>query len=154
MTIDMDNDRIPSVWRLEFENAELRAHIQELEAALDSAHATIGENIWRFWRDKAKEAVGKLIAATDVRDQAIARAEQAETALQFYADPANWRDTPPWDGDPDCISPKAIPGIASEDIWYCDCGDTARRALKGGDDSRRSNVIPALDAALRALKGG
>jgi hypothetical protein len=49
-------------------------------------------------------------------------------ALQFYADPKNWIDTPSWDGDPSCISPKAIP-VLREDGRPCDCGETARKAL-------------------------
>ncbi|MER8924310.1 hypothetical protein [Mesorhizobium sp. M0859] len=49
-------------------------------------------------------------------------------ALKFYADPANWIDTPSWDGDPTCITPKAIP-VTKEDGRPCDCGDMARAAL-------------------------
>lgn len=56
------------------------------------------------------------------------RVDSAEKALKFYADPANWIDTPPWDGDPNCVSPKAVP-VTKEDGRPCDCGDTARAAL-------------------------
>jgi hypothetical protein len=49
-------------------------------------------------------------------------------ALEFYANPDNWIDTPSWDGDPSCITPKAIP-VTSEDGRPCDCGDRARSAL-------------------------
>ncbi len=31
----------------------LSARVEELEAALDSEHASVGSNIWRFWRDQA-----------------------------------------------------------------------------------------------------
>lgn len=51
-------------------------------------------------------------------------------ALEFYANPDNWIDTPPWDGDPEMITPKAIPVLRSgEDGNPCDCGDVARAAL-------------------------
>lgn len=54
----------------------------------------------------------------------------AVKALEFYANPENWIDTPSWDGDPDCITPKAIPVIDDGDgARPCDCGDTARDAL-------------------------
>jgi hypothetical protein len=54
--------------------------------------------------------------------------EKMQQALKFYADPNNWIDTPSWDGDPGCITPKAIP-VTSEDGRPCDCGSTAREAL-------------------------
>lgn len=60
---------------------------------------------------------------------ALARAERLEGALSFYANPDNWRDTPSWDGDPDCITPKAIPVDHAQDGSPCDCGDIARAAL-------------------------
>lgn len=65
MTHDYDDARPPSAGRLEAENADLRARVAELEAALDSHHAEVGHNIWRFWLDKAQEAVGKLAIARD-----------------------------------------------------------------------------------------
>jgi hypothetical protein len=55
------------------------------------------------------------------------------SALEFYGNPSNYIDTPPWDGDPDCITPHAIPVLDhGDDGRPCDCGDTARNALKGG----------------------
>jgi hypothetical protein len=50
-------------------------------------------------------------------------------ALRFYANPDNWIDTPSWDGDPSCLTPKAIPVDRSQDGSPCDCGDIARKAL-------------------------
>ena len=38
---------------------EAADRIAELEAALDSEHASVGHNIWRFWSDKAREIAGK-----------------------------------------------------------------------------------------------
>ncbi len=71
-----------------------------------------------------------LVAALELeRDAALARAERLEVALSFYANPDNWRDTPSWDGDPDCITPKAIPVDHAQDGSPCDCGDIARAAL-------------------------
>ena len=52
-------------------------------------------------------------------------------ALRFYADPANWIDTPDWDGDGSGGSPKAIPVDRSQEGSPCDCGDKARDALAG-----------------------
>jgi len=37
----------------------LAAERDELAAALDSHHAEVGSNIWRFWRDKAREPAGE-----------------------------------------------------------------------------------------------
>ncbi|MER9685887.1 hypothetical protein [Mesorhizobium sp. M0139] len=51
-------------------------------------------------------------------------------ALTFYADPANWVDTPSWDGDPECITPKAIPVTKEDGQQICDCGDIARKAVQ------------------------
>jgi len=57
-----------------------------------------------------------------------APAVEVREALEFYANPDNWINTPSWDGDPECITPKAIP-VTREDGRPCDCGDTARKAL-------------------------
>ncbi|TIU88841.1 MAG: hypothetical protein E5W06_00300 [Mesorhizobium sp.] len=58
-------------------------------------------------------------------------------ALKFYADPENWIDTPSWDGDPTCFTPKAIPVTKEEDgSRPCDCGDVARAALPPGCESQ------------------
>lgn len=56
-------------------------------------------------------------------------------ALEFYANPKNWQDTPPWDGDPDCITPAAIPVDHSQEGSPCDCGDRARAALSSTGDT-------------------
>lgn len=52
--------------------------------------------------------------------------ERLRTALQFYADPANWIDAE-WDDG--CNTPNAIPAVNQEGAWVCDCGDIARAAL-------------------------
>lgn len=49
-------------------------------------------------------------------------------ACRFYANEKNWIDSPSWDGDPDCFTPKAVP-ISPEETQHCDCGDVARLAL-------------------------
>lgn len=67
--------------------------------------------------------------------------DRLREALRFYADPANWIDTPPWEGDPEMVTPKAIPVLDDgEGSRPCDCGDTARAALstttkEGGSDA-------------------
>lgn len=43
----------------------LQAKVADLEAALDSKHAEVGSNIWRFWRDQAQECAKALKEATD-----------------------------------------------------------------------------------------
>ncbi len=52
--------------------------------------------------------------------------------IRFYADSANFIDTPPWeDGDLDLTTPLAVPVLRSADMPpICDCGDTARDAIK------------------------
>lgn len=63
-------------------------------------------------------------------EAALSAPSVAMKALEFYANPRNWIDTPSWDGDPDCITPKAIPVTDDGDgARPCDCGDTARAAL-------------------------
>lgn len=71
-------------------------------------------------------------AVQTIRDEVadlIRENERLRIALQFYADPANYMDTPSWDSDPDCITPKAIPMTIEEYSIVCDCGDIARAAL-------------------------
>jgi hypothetical protein len=60
-------------------------------------------------------------------------APSVREALEFYADPDNWTDTPSWDGDPDNTTPKAIPILRNDEGHPCDCGDTARKALAALD---------------------
>ena len=55
--------------------------------------------------------------------------ERLREALEFYADPENWIDTPAWDGDPEVFTPKAIPVRREDGTFHCDCGDTALSAL-------------------------
>lgn len=69
------------------------------------------------------------IGAISERDTYRAQLAEANKALDFYADPKNWIDTPSWDGDTSCITEKAIPVTMQEGSQICDCGDVARRAL-------------------------
>lgn len=50
--------------------------IDELEEALDSKHASVGHNIWRFWSDKAREIAKKL-------DEARSRIERLEVNISL-----------------------------------------------------------------------
>ncbi len=67
----------------------------------------------------------------------IERVERAEAenarmreALEFYAEPANFLNSPPWEEDPECFTPNAVPFTTQEDgAKVCDCGDKARAAL-------------------------
>ncbi|RWF33749.1 hypothetical protein [Mesorhizobium sp.] len=69
-------------------------------------------------------------------------------ALRFYADPNNWIDTPSWDGDPTCFTPKAIPVTKEEDGSHpCDCGDVARAALAAMNEE-----VAITDAMVEAFK--
>lgn len=87
------------------------AEIERLRAALASA---------------AKGAISQLEACNEYRVEI----EQLRAALEYYANPRNWIDSPSWDGDPGCFTPKAIPVIREVDgSSPCDCGDTARAAL-------------------------
>lgn len=75
-------------------------------------------------------ALGKAIEAALSAAEPQPAPSVAVKALEFYANPRNWIDTPSWDGDPDCITPKAIPVTDDGDgARPCDCGDTARAAL-------------------------
>jgi len=60
--------------------------------------------------------------------QLLASEERLRAAVQFYADPANWVDSPDWDGH-DTSTPKSVP-VSNEPGRPCDCGDIAREALK------------------------
>jgi hypothetical protein len=137
--------------RLASENAKLAGEVKEAWAQIEAMthdHATdveaAGEEIRQL---KAKtqvqhmllnntELVGRLAAnkITTLRAQIAAlqaAAAEMRAALEFYADPKNWIDTPSWNGDFECITPKAVP-VLSEEGRPCDCGDTARAALASG----------------------
>ncbi len=116
--------------------------VQDAAAALRAllARAEAAERERDNWKRRAEDMHRRVTAAEgcaynrwmrDQRDAARAEAARLREGLQFYADPANWRDTPSWDGDPDCITPKAIPVDRSQDGSPCDCGDRARAALAG-----------------------
>lgn len=69
-------------------------------------------------------------------DLAEARLKQAVEVIEFYANPDNWIDTPSWDGDPECFTPKAVPVINQGDGGTpCDCGDTVRQFIKEQADA-------------------
>jgi hypothetical protein len=53
----------------------------ELERALDSHHADVGHNIWRFWRDKANEMLAKKNAA-EARERAADELANAVAYLE------------------------------------------------------------------------
>ncbi len=86
-----------------------------------------GPQVWL----KQKDNWGRIRASGSTELERLkAENERMRKALEFYASPSNWINTPPWDGDPECISEKAIP-VLPEEGRPCDCGDTARAALKG-----------------------
>lgn len=68
------------------------------------------------------------LSLLDERDRLLAANEGMRKALEFYANPNNWVDTPSWDGDPSCITPKGVP-VVDTMTGECDCGETARAAL-------------------------
>ncbi|RWX70448.1 hypothetical protein EN780_03370 [Mesorhizobium sp. M4B.F.Ca.ET.089.01.1.1] len=81
--------------------------------------------------------------------------ESMVKALKFYADAENWIDTPSWDGDPTCVTPKAIPVTKEEDgSRLCDCGDVARAALASLNEAASAGVGPtgAQAQTLRACE--
>lgn len=89
--------------------------------------------------DYASRILGALVTPPPTsRVDADLRAENERLlkAVEFYANPANWIDTPDWDG-PDTATPKAVP-VLSEPFGSrpCDCGDTARAALSTPAPSR------------------
>lgn len=57
------------------------ARIAELEAALDSKHASVGHNIWRFWSDKACEMADKMVDAR--KDAQTARNDALREAAEW-----------------------------------------------------------------------
>ncbi|MGN6773139.1 MAG: hypothetical protein ACTHJQ_25320 [Rhizobiaceae bacterium] len=93
---------------------------------------------------------GKMLMHEEDRDliermiSAALKASPSQGALracvEFYANPENWIDTPPWDGDPDCITPKAIPVYREDGNQICDCGNHARRTLAGAEASSKEPI--------------
>lgn len=56
--------------------------------------------------------------------------DRLRTALEWYANPANYIDAQWDDGSTDgCDTPNAIPAVVQDGVWVCDCGDIARAAL-------------------------
>lgn len=110
----------------ERENAELRAKV----------------DVQRESKEYAQRCCIKAEARAETAERQLAERDaelaRKDKALCYYANPENWIDTPPWDGDPDCITPKAIPIIrGGDDGSPCDCGDAARAALGSGDGGWR-----------------
>jgi len=66
-------------WQASQHNKALQARVAELEAALDSEHASVGYNIWRFWSDKALKYAEKNKAMR-------ARVAKLEEALNRLSD--------------------------------------------------------------------
>jgi hypothetical protein len=112
---------------------------------------------------------GQLMLRAAFYIRALSRADDASNAsaearlreaLEFYADERNWIDTPSWDGDPSCTTPKAIPMQSTEDSGrICDCGDTARNIINelydsaispaGADEGKESEGgLPPIDETL------
>jgi hypothetical protein len=57
-------------------------HLEELEAALDSEHATVGAGIWHFWSDKAQQMAQRNALLAIERNEAERRAAEAERKLE------------------------------------------------------------------------
>jgi hypothetical protein len=68
---------------MERERDEARARVEELEAAIDSEHADVGHNIWRFWRDQARETAERN---KELRVLAAARTEETAELISAMAD--------------------------------------------------------------------
>jgi len=118
---DAESERLDYQWRAEYERAFLAVAVSRPGWAIEDA------------REWASDCVSDALATySGSKTPAVAEAGRLREALAFYADPANWRDTPSWDGDPDCITPKAIPVDHTQEGSPCDCGDRARAALEGG----------------------
>ncbi|QRE77357.1 hypothetical protein [Methylobacterium aquaticum] len=123
---------------------------EEVERLVDALIAVAQDGAWTnhdgaasWGRDEYDTVYAKIVAARTALLSHISTAGRGEgagasavmrKALEFYADPKNWIDTPSWDGDPGCITPLAIP-IRDEGHGGtpCDCGDTARIALSAAD---------------------
>lgn len=56
--------------------------IDELEAALDSEHSSVGFNIWRFWSDKAREIAAKN---ADLRKEVAELKDRIEEMYELAA---------------------------------------------------------------------
>lgn len=127
-----------------------RAHaaVSAVEAALSTDAEPEGYGVFTKNKGQAEYRFSNLVSDTEEDAKELGReyftdsyivkplyaappaASVAVKALEFYADPKNWVDTPSWDGDPECITPKAIPVTDDGDgARPCDCGDTARAAL-------------------------
>lgn len=107
---------------------EIRAKLISFGVETDDVDGCNLPEAFEEFLDDLDRADEKVTTQADTIATLQRRVEAAEKALKFYADPANWIDTPPWDGDPNCVSPKAVP-VTKEDGRPCDCGDTARAAL-------------------------
>lgn len=66
----------------EAERDALQAKCDEMAAALDSKHASVGYNIWRFWSDKSLELASKNVALQAKLADATATVELLEAQLE------------------------------------------------------------------------
>lgn len=119
------------------ELSNLKERVKELEAAKwEVKHTDTMNDIASLLviRDSLEEEnlsqndeINTLKQTLNSNDEYIKRLEKA---LEFYANEKNYIDTPSWDDDPDCYTPKAIPVVYEEEgSYYCDCGETARKVL-------------------------
>lgn len=88
----------------------------------------------------AQDEIRRYRAETIVTTALEAEVTRLRGALKFYVDPTNYIDTPSWDGDPSCITEKAIPFIVEEGSTVIDCGDIARAALAESSDLKKRHV--------------
>lgn len=110
---------------------------------------------------KSDLTIAQMDAASGKTSAAVVAAIAGERAkfreaLTFYADPVNWINSPSWDGDPECISEKAIP-VTMEDGRPCDCGDRARAALASVQNAGTTSVTTPVFTrpdAQRAVDAG
>jgi hypothetical protein len=115
---------------------ELEAENERLMAALRSAHvamkiASALPNVYDEY--DFSEAISEAeVALLSGPSSPVASRADMEAALKFYADPANYINSPSWDGDPECFTQNCIPVAKQEGSAICDCGDVARAALGNG----------------------
>lgn len=58
----------------------------EMAAALDSEHATVGYNIWRFWAQKSRDLASKNVTLAAERDDLMQQCEAEATVASSYRD--------------------------------------------------------------------
>lgn len=75
-------DDVTAIYDREALFSQAADRIEELEAALDSHHAEVGHNIWRFWSQKARETASrnKALEAENARLADVLTAIEIMTA--------------------------------------------------------------------------